>query len=48
MPIEQRAHELALLYMERYMVMRDIQEPEQLVIVYKQVYSDYLEQLSRN
>ena len=48
MSIEKRAHELALLYMGRYMEMRDIEEPEQLIIVYKKVYSDYLKELKKN
>lgn len=47
MSIEKRAHELALLYMKRYMEMRNLEEPEQLVIVYKKVYADYLAELKK-
>lgn len=46
MDVEQHAHELALLYMGRYMEKRDVDEPQQLVAVYKQVYMQYLSELS--
>lgn len=48
MSIEQRAHELALLYLKRYIAMREVDEPQQLITVYKNIYADYLSQLSED
>lgn len=45
---EQRAHELTLLYLKRYIAMREVDEPQQLITVYKNIYADYLNQLNES